>query len=99
MNNFSGWYRDCGFIPHTNDVDFYIKADEFVEDFEKAFINDPESPLLREIGVHSYGHEMTFHVKYGSQKIQTDFFYLYENNLTTQWSSVLDDFATLERAM
>ena len=24
-----GWYRECNFIPHTNDVDFAYMADEY----------------------------------------------------------------------
>jgi hypothetical protein len=25
-----GWYRECGIIPHTGDVDFYVIADHIM---------------------------------------------------------------------
>uniref|UniRef100_A0AC34FHY3 LicD family protein n=1 Tax=Panagrolaimus sp. ES5 TaxID=591445 RepID=A0AC34FHY3_9BILA len=93
-----GWYRNCGFIPHTHDIDFYIKAEEYIDGFEKAYINDTKFPLLRKIGKKEYGLEMTFRNKYNKSEAWTDIFYLYENNATTQWSGLITDANIMERA-
>ena len=96
-----GWYRDCGFIPFTTDVDFYIMADEHVENFERAFIKHPTTPVSRRIGKKEYGLEYSFDIHHripGYRPMSTDFFYVYENNATTQWAPLMTNVAKLERA-
>lgn len=29
MHHFAGWYRECSIIPHTTDVDFFIRSEEY----------------------------------------------------------------------
>lgn len=35
-----GWYRDCGIIPHTQDVDLAIWADEYENKIKEQFLGN-----------------------------------------------------------
>jgi hypothetical protein len=35
-----GWYRDCGIIPHTQDVDFAVWAHEYEPSIKKEFLGN-----------------------------------------------------------
>lgn len=92
---FSGWYRDCGIIPHTSDLDLCIMADEHVEDFHNSFIGHPKHPLMRIIGKSEYGFELTFWLKHNIKGYKTslvDFFYMYKQNETHNWTPLLINF-------
>uniref|UniRef100_A0A7E4ZVD6 Lipopolysaccharide cholinephosphotransferase n=1 Tax=Panagrellus redivivus TaxID=6233 RepID=A0A7E4ZVD6_PANRE len=91
-----GWYRDCGIIPHTTDMDYCIKAEEYVEDFHTKFINHKTHPPMRIIGKAEYGFELTYwlyHDEKGYGPAWVDFFYMYKENATHSWTPLLMDFS------
>uniref|UniRef100_A0A183I901 Nucleotidyltransferase n=1 Tax=Soboliphyme baturini TaxID=241478 RepID=A0A183I901_9BILA len=47
---FSGWYRECGIIPHTTDIDIAILASEYTSSIEKTFRNDDRMKLYWILG-------------------------------------------------
>ena len=55
-----GWYRDCGLIAHTQDIDFNVFASEYDSSIENAFANHPEFKLKHRIGKREYSVEYTF---------------------------------------
>ena len=77
-----GWFRDCGIIPHTADVDFGI----FIEDYEpiikKAFLGNRKLWLRSSLGLQEEGFELQLSNGFFSY----DNFFLYKTNETHMWS-------------
>ncbi|GMS85553.1 hypothetical protein PENTCL1PPCAC_7728, partial [Pristionchus entomophagus] len=75
----SGWYRDCSLIPHTTDIDFGIRAEEFspvlLSDLDAA-----RSPykVSRIFGFPSDSYELTVKVKaWKGSTVDIDLFFIY----------------------
>ncbi|KAF1762239.1 hypothetical protein GCK72_010501 [Caenorhabditis remanei] len=73
-----GWYRECGIIPHTTDMDIAVFAKDFRPDLVK-FLQSRSSPfqLVRKIGLLNDSFELTVTTKTG-YKVNTDLFLMYE---------------------
>ena len=48
-----GWYRDCGIIPHTQDVDLAIWADEYDDRIKKHFMGNKKVRVWGTLGLVS----------------------------------------------
>ncbi|CAF2166400.1 unnamed protein product [Rotaria magnacalcarata] len=46
-----GWYRHCGFIPYTQDVDVGLFAEEYNENIRKSFLGNPIVYLWGALGL------------------------------------------------
>ena len=46
-----GWYRDCGIIPHTTDVDLAIRADEYDNRIKEHFLGNKIVRVLATLGL------------------------------------------------
>ncbi len=49
-----GWYRDCGIIPHTKDVDFGILAEDYEASVNRIFIGNQQVRLWSSLGLVCY---------------------------------------------
>ena len=78
-----GWYRDCGVIPHTTDIDFNLWANEYTPDIPKFFRGNDKVWLTMALGTPEDSYELR--LKKG--KFTYDLFYTYETpgNDTSQW--------------
>lgn len=47
---FSGWYRDCGVIPHTTDVDINVWDDEYDMGIKRFFLGNKKLWIYQQIG-------------------------------------------------
>ena len=47
----SGWYRHCGLIPFTQDVDFGLFAEEYDESIRNQFLGDRTTYLWGALGL------------------------------------------------
>jgi len=45
-----GWYRDCGIIPHTKDVDFGMLAEEYGPEVREMFLGNGQARLWGALG-------------------------------------------------
>jgi len=48
-----GWYRHCGFIPFTKDVDLALFAEEYDEGIRNYFLGNPITFLWAALGLVS----------------------------------------------
>ena len=48
-----GWYRDCGVIPHTKDVDIAIWFHEYDSQIEKHFLGNKIVRVIISLGMVS----------------------------------------------
>ena len=53
LMNCLGWYRHCGFIPYTKDVDFGLFAEEYDENIRNHFLGKSEIYLWGALGLVS----------------------------------------------
>jgi len=51
--DYLGWYRHCGFIPYTQDVDFGLFAEEYDENIRNYFLGNPIIYLWGALGLVS----------------------------------------------
>ncbi|GMT17452.1 hypothetical protein PFISCL1PPCAC_8749, partial [Pristionchus fissidentatus] len=74
-----GWYRECSIIPHTTDIDFFIRAEEYSPAI-KADLDDKKSPykLFRIYGTPTDSYELSLNVK-KAKAVNIDLFFLYTN--------------------
>lgn len=49
-----GWYRHCGLIPYTQDVDFGLFAEEYDEGIRNHFLGNPIVYLWGALGLVSH---------------------------------------------
>ena len=81
-----GWYRECGFIGHTTDLDIGVFASDFTPSMAKAF-QDAGFALFRKFGNFGrYGFEYSWK----REGCQVDIFPFYEENVTIWHSTWLD---------
>lgn len=50
----SGWYRECGIIPDTTDMDLMFPASEWKKEFEKDLKRDTVMKLYWILGKVSF---------------------------------------------
>ncbi|VDK44474.1 unnamed protein product [Cylicostephanus goldi] len=72
-----GWYRECGIIPHTNDIDFAA----FIEDYNPDFLEHLQSgkskfKLKRKFGKVNDSYEFTLRPADNSRPV-IDLFWMY----------------------
>ncbi|GMR40865.1 hypothetical protein PMAYCL1PPCAC_11060, partial [Pristionchus mayeri] len=74
-----GWFRECSLIPHTTDIDFFIRAEEYSPSI-RADLDARASPykLFRIYGTPSDSYELSLNVKRASD-VNIDLFFLYTN--------------------
>ncbi|GMT11688.1 hypothetical protein PFISCL1PPCAC_2985, partial [Pristionchus fissidentatus] len=72
-----GWYRECSFIPHTTDVDFFIRKEEYSPKV-LASLNTKKSPynLFRIYGLPEDSYELAVRVK-AVKTVNIDLFSMY----------------------
>uniref|UniRef100_A0A8R1YTM9 W02B3.4-like N-terminal domain-containing protein n=1 Tax=Pristionchus pacificus TaxID=54126 RepID=A0A8R1YTM9_PRIPA len=72
-----GWFRECSLIPHTTDIDFFIRAEEYSPSI-RADLDARQSPykLFRIYGTPSDSYELSINVK-RAQEVNIDLFFLY----------------------
>ncbi|GMS82081.1 hypothetical protein PENTCL1PPCAC_4256, partial [Pristionchus entomophagus] len=73
-----GWYRECSIIPHTTDVDYFIRSEEYSPKILAA-LEDKRSPyrLFRIYGLPDDSYELAVTVKRVSPKVNIDLFSMY----------------------
>lgn len=76
-----GWYRDCGIIPHTQDVDFAIWAHEYDTSIKKAFLGNSIVRIWGTLGMLNDSFEFRMY----NDKFTFDLFLTYKLNETIQW--------------
>ena len=76
-----GWYRDCGFIPHTTDLDIGLLSQQYDPRVKKSFLGNRKAALIVEFGYPIDSYEL----RLDSNNLQIDLFYFYDLNLTHQW--------------
>jgi hypothetical protein len=73
-----GWYRDCGIIPHTTDVDFAIWSREYTTDIRAHFLGNNVTRLAIELGMQNDSYEL----RLSSHGYTFDLFLVYGLNET-----------------
>jgi phosphorylcholine metabolism protein LicD len=73
-----GWFRDCGIIPHTNDLDLAIPDLEYSNSIKKHFIQNRDVYLIIENGLIHVMYELRV---YGKHYL-LDLFVSYKQNAT-----------------
>ncbi|RNA04113.1 THO complex subunit, partial [Brachionus plicatilis] len=76
-----GWYRDCGFIPHTTDLDIGLFSQQHDSRVKKSFLGNKKAALIVEFGFPNDSYEL----RLDSEKLQIDLFYFYDLNSTHHW--------------
>ena len=85
-----GWYRDCGIIPHTTDMDVAVRASQLDSPLVDAFRGKPKLPLTTAFGRRNDSFEM----RAQDANAQIDIFYL---NLDYLCSAPCDPVGFLNR--
>ncbi|GMS87479.1 hypothetical protein PENTCL1PPCAC_9654, partial [Pristionchus entomophagus] len=72
-----GWFRECSLIPHTTDIDFFIRAEEYSPSI-RADLDARRSPykLFRIYGTPTDSYELSINVK-KAKDVNIDLFFLY----------------------
>ena len=76
-----GWYRNCGIIPFTNDVDIAIWAEEYDRIIEKHFIKNEKANLIKVFGSLNDSYEL----RVNDKKYDYDIFVVYKIGKEKQW--------------
>ena len=76
-----GWYRDCGIIPHTQDVDVAIWAHEYDDRIKKHFLGNKIVRVWGTLGLKNDSYEFRLY----NDQFTFDMFLVYKLNLTHQW--------------
>lgn len=76
-----GWYRDCGIIPHTQDVDFAIWAHEYETSIKKAFLGNKVVRVWGTLGLVND----SFEFRMFNDLFTFDMFLVYKHNQSDQW--------------
>ena len=77
-----GWYRDCGVIPHTTDVDIAIFEDELSSNIRDSFLGDKVNSLSVIFGFKNDSYEIRLR---NNDKLQFDIFVAYKYNTSLSW--------------
>ncbi|KAL3997265.1 LicD family protein [Acanthocheilonema viteae] len=71
-----GWYRECGIIPHTHDIDFAI----FIEEHYDAFPDDIMNSSFMELSLRfNKPKDLLEYKVYIEENIPMDIFFIYHN--------------------
>ncbi|CAA88133.2 uncharacterized protein CELE_T07A5.1 [Caenorhabditis elegans] len=74
-----GWYRECGFIPHTADIDLAMFAEDFHPEITHFLLSRTSSfQLLRSLGMLNDSYELTVTPKTG-YIVNMDLFLMYKD--------------------
>jgi hypothetical protein len=76
-----GWYRDCGVIPHTQDVDFAVWADEYDTRIKKAFLGNKIVRVWGTLGLVNDSYEFRMY----NDLFTFDMFLVYQHNTSHNW--------------
>lgn len=76
-----GWYRDCGFIPHTTDLDIGLLYHQYDPRVKHSFLGNKKAALIVEFGYPNDSYEL----RLDSDGLQIDMFYFYDFNSTHHW--------------
>lgn len=77
-----GWYRECGFIAHTQDADISLYSNGQEAKLQEIFTKDRLLPLRIKFGLGNDSLELNI----GKLGIfHMDIFFMYEINKTHQW--------------
>jgi fukutin len=77
-----GWYRDCGVIPHTTDVDIAIFEDELSSNIRDSFLGDKVNSLSVIFGFKNDSYEIRLR---NNDELQFDIFVAYKYNASLSW--------------
>ncbi|CAI5450131.1 unnamed protein product [Caenorhabditis angaria] len=70
-----GWYRECGIIPHTKDIDFIARKSDLPKDFMQKFAKFGNFTIARRLGTIEEPLIISF---YANKKVGIDLWILYE---------------------
>ncbi|GMR30074.1 hypothetical protein PMAYCL1PPCAC_00269, partial [Pristionchus mayeri] len=75
----SGWYRECSLIPHTTDIDFAIRIEEYTREctYQQICTSLPRVNALQYVQPTD-SYELTIRVKEDTS-VNIDIFFLYTN--------------------
>jgi hypothetical protein len=76
-----GWYRDCGIIPHTQDVDLAILANEYEPKIKKHFLGNKIVRVWGTLGLVNDSYEFRLF----NDMFTFDMFLVYDLNNTHSW--------------
>jgi phosphorylcholine metabolism protein LicD len=76
-----GWYRNCGIIPYTHDVDFAIWFDEYDQSVKNHFEKNETVKLIKEFGTLNDSYEL----RLVDMKYSYDIFITYKIGKEKQW--------------
>lgn len=82
---FKGWYRDCGIIPHTIDVDIYA----FAHEYEAKLIKDPfmGNKYVRIWGIYGFPND-SYEFRLIGPGFSYDILFVYRVNETHDMGTV-----------
>ncbi|KAK0420186.1 hypothetical protein QR680_014558 [Steinernema hermaphroditum] len=83
-----GWYRNCGMIPYTADIDVAVKIAQYNETFAEKHKKMWNYGIHRVLAKKEYGLEMTIRIPGTKKDANADIFYLYPHNSTYEWMSI-----------
>jgi len=75
-----GWYRDCGVIPYTQDMDIAVPSEDYKDKIQKYFIGNPNVHIHRVLGKIKDGFELGLIDTWNH--FQYDIFLIYPLNAT-----------------
>ncbi|CAF0938365.1 unnamed protein product [Brachionus calyciflorus] len=81
-----GWYRDCGMIPHTTDIDLGLLSNQHESRIKQSFKGNLNMPLMLQFGYKNDSYEL----RLGNNDLWVDLFYFYDYNQTHQWCAYQD---------
>lgn len=76
-----GWYRDCGIIPFTQDVDIAIWSHEYDDRIKQHFLGNKIVRIWGTLGLLND----SFEFRLFNDKFTFDLFLVYKINQTHQW--------------
>ncbi|KAK0420185.1 hypothetical protein QR680_014558 [Steinernema hermaphroditum] len=82
------WYRNCGMIPYTADIDVAVKIAQYNETFAEKHKKMWNYGIHRVLAKKEYGLEMTIRIPGTKKDANADIFYLYPHNSTYEWMSI-----------
>ena len=76
-----GWYRDCGIIPFTQDVDMAVWSHEFETKIKRHFLGNPIVRVWGTLGLYNDSYELRLY----NDLFTFDMFLVYKTNDSYQW--------------
>ena len=78
-----GWYRDCGYIPHTTDGDLAMWEHDYDDSVFNKFKGNKNAMLVQTLGLRREAFELRL---FTSHFFTIDIFLMYNVNATFQWN-------------